>query len=311
MISIQNLNFEYPGTHALQDISCEIPGGSITALVGPNGAGKTTLMRSISALANPVSGKVLLDGVDTSDNPRAIHQKCSYLSDFFGLYDELTAIQCLQYAASIHQCAEGEINTLITQALKDLELEQHQDKKAGELSRGLRQRLAVAQTILHRPKYILLDEPASGLDPHARMQLSDLLLKLRDSGMTLIVSSHILAELEDYCTHIMILKEGRLVEFSDISNQTQQAMHYRITLVDDTDMNQFVDKIKDIAAIEITSVKNNYIDIVCDTIKMPQPEILKQLLAQGVPVASFGPSTSRLQDHYKKLTHSDNEGNNA
>ena len=217
MIEIHNLHFEYPGTVALQNVTCTIPKGSITGLAGPNGAGKTTLMRSISALASPLKGTICIEGVDTRANPRQIHAMCSYLSDFFGLYDNLTVTQCLQYALSIHDSIDEPSQHAVQRVIKELNLQPHANKKAGTLSRGLRQRLAIAQTIIHKPQYVLLDEPASGLDPGARLELAELLKRCQREGMTILVSSHILAELEDYCTHFMIIQDGQLKCFEEVN----------------------------------------------------------------------------------------------
>jgi ABC-2 type transport system ATP-binding protein len=197
MIEVSGLVFEYPGQRALDGVSLSIQAGAITALVGPNGAGKTTLLRLIAALETPYDGQVTIDGLDTRDQPRAIHERLGYLPDFFGLYDALSVRRCLFYAARAHGIGAGEAGAAAEAAAARVGLSDRLGQAAGSLSRGLRQRLAIAQAIVHDPKVLLLDEPAAGLDPQARRDLSRLLLELRDGGMTLVVSSHILAELED------------------------------------------------------------------------------------------------------------------
>lgn len=216
IVEARDLVYDYPTARALFGVSFTVEPGSITALVGPNGAGKTTLMRCIAALETPYSGSVLVDGLDVEDHPREVHRRLGFLQDFFGLYDELTVRQCLAYFAAARSVAEAERNQKIIRVADRLGLADRLDQKAGALSRGLRQRLAVAQTIIHHPRLLLLDEPASGLDPEARHELSRLLLILRDEGITLIVSSHILAELQDYSTHMMIMRDGRITEHSTI-----------------------------------------------------------------------------------------------
>ncbi|HEY4077172.1 MAG TPA: ATP-binding cassette domain-containing protein, partial [Rhizomicrobium sp.] len=208
MIEINDLVFEYPGHRALHGVSLAVEAGAISALVGPNGAGKTTLLRCMAALETPYAGSVVIDGLDTREAPRAIHRKLGYLPDFFGLYDALSVRRCLFYAARAHGIAAGEAAGATQAAAARVGLADRLEQAAGTLSRGLRQRLAIAQAIVHRPTVLLLDEPAAGLDPQARRDLSQLLLSLKRDGMTLVVSSHILAELEDYSDRMIIVDHG-------------------------------------------------------------------------------------------------------
>ena len=212
MIDARNLVFEYPTKRALHDVSCTVRAGSITALVGPNGAGKTTLIRCIVGLHAPLSGTVLLDGVDVHEHPRECHRRMAYLSDFFGVYDGLSVRQCLSYTARAYGVPGAQLRSTVRRVAEQLGIDDRLSEKAGALSRGLRQRLAIAQAIVHSPSFVVLDEPASGLDPEARQSLSALLTSLRDAGMTLLVSSHILAELEGYCTDMIIMRDGRIVD---------------------------------------------------------------------------------------------------
>jgi ABC-2 type transport system ATP-binding protein len=179
--------------------------------VGPNGAGKSTLLRCLAALDRPFSGAVRIDGVDTQDDPRRVHERVGYLPDFFGLYDELTVRQNLIYAAEARGVRAGAARTAAEAASARVGLADRTEARARDLSRGLRQRLAIAQTIVHAPGALLLDEPAAGLDPEARRSLSALITTLAGEGMAIIVSSHILAELEDYCTAMLVMKDGALV----------------------------------------------------------------------------------------------------
>lgn len=216
MITVNDLSFDYPGKRALCALSFEIPAKSITALVGPNGAGKTTLLRCLAALEAPTLGYITISQWDVEKAPRQIHRICGYLSDFFGLYDELTIEQHLKFFALNHKMPTAEIASRINTVLTQLDLKAIKDKTAGSLSRGQRQKLGIAQAILPDPKVLLLDEPAAGLDPKARHELSQLLIDLKARGMTIIVSSHILAELEDYCTHMMVIDDGKCLKHLDV-----------------------------------------------------------------------------------------------
>jgi ABC-2 type transport system ATP-binding protein len=210
IVRVEGLRFEYPGVRALDDVSFTLGAGTVTALVGPNGAGKSTLLRCMAGLETPVTGRIGIDGVDVLEAPRAAHRRLGYLSDFFGVYQALTVRQCLAHAAAIHQDADAARDVERTAAR--LGLGDRLETPAGSLSRGLRQRLAIGQAIIHAPRLLLLDEPAAGLDPEARAALAVLFRELQGSGMTLVVSSHILAELEEYSTHMLVLRAGRIVE---------------------------------------------------------------------------------------------------
>lgn len=217
MIRVEGLVFDYPGHRALHGVNLHIPAGTVTALVGPNGAGKSTLLRCIAGLDQPLSGRISVAGIDVLEHPRQVHEKLGYLSDFFGLYQQLTVQQCLLYAATAQGLPDAQAQKRVLTVTRQLGLTQKLNALASKLSRGQRQRLAIGQAIVHAPKVLLLDEPASGLDPEARSQLSLLFRQLHAQGMTLVVSSHILSELDEYCTHILSIREGRITSHSSLS----------------------------------------------------------------------------------------------
>jgi ABC-2 type transport system ATP-binding protein len=212
LITVNNLVFEYPGHRALDRVSFNIRAGSITALVGPNGAGKTTLLRCLAGLVRPIHGEMFINGIDVLEEPHRAHACIGYLSDFFGLYDDLTVRQCLLFLALSHNIADSRLDSVVVEAASKTGIADLMDRKAGNLSRGQRQRLGIAQALLHDPAVVILDEPASGLDPEARADLSHLVRRLQADGKTILVSSHILSELEDYSTDMLIIDRGRIVE---------------------------------------------------------------------------------------------------
>ena len=225
MIKVQNLVFDYMTKRALHNVSFEIKKGSIVALIGPNGAGKTTLMRCMAGLVKPFSGNVYLNDINVTEEARRAHQYVSYLSDVFGLYDELSAYDCLKYAALAYGIPDAKVPAAIKKAADKLKITSYLSDYAGNLSRGLRQKLAIAQVIINSPKFIILDEPASGLDPEARLELSKLFIQLKEEGHTLLISSHILAELEDYATDVIVLDKGKIVKNEKITaaNKSEKA----------------------------------------------------------------------------------------
>jgi len=296
MIAVQNLIFDYPGIRALDNVSFAIAQGSVTALVGPNGAAKTTLLRCIAALEQPVSGSINVAGIDTQEQPRECHRVIGYLSDFFGLYQRLTVWQCLHFVARAQGIPENECETAILDVSQRLKIADKLKMRPGELSRGQRQRVAIAQAIIHKPRLVLLDEPASGLDPEARHELAELFLELQGQGMTLLVSSHILAELEAYCTEMLILSQGRIVEQIGVKSPT---IHQTFKLCLATPFEQLAEMLQRIDDIKVLKIEQNrqaWLEV--PDAAEQQHRILKTLLDQGLAICEFGPNSHNLQDAY-------------
>lgn len=297
MIVVEDLVFEYPGVRALDGVSFNLDPGGITALVGPNGAGKSTLMRCMAALDAPVAGRVLLDRTDVHEEPRAIHRDVGYLSDFYGLYDDLTVRQCLAYWAAAQEIATDQQGSAIDLAAGQVRLSERMDQKAGELSRGLRQRLAIAQAIIHRPRFLLLDEPASGLDPEARQALADLLCKLSAAGMTIMVSSHILAELQDYSTHMLILNDGRVVDHRAIDGSADdQGLRFALRLLQSDE--RLPKTLAGLSGIDILHANDTAAEFIIDGGVEAAAELLRSLIEAGFVVCEFGANRTNLQDAY-------------
>lgn len=311
MIDVRNLIQDYPGTRALDRVSFSVAANSITALVGSNGAGKTTLLRCLAALDDPVAGDVKIDGIFTSEDPRAVHQRLGYLSDSFGLYDTLTVRQCLKHQAAMHNLTGSAQDEAVASVIDRMQLADLAGRRAGSLSRGQRQRLAVGQAIVHGPKVLLLDEPASGLDPEARWRLSSLLTSMARSGMTLIVSSHILSELEDYCTHVLALRDGKVILDAPISSAIRKigltgaepegdaenlaCMRIQLAPGSDTDLSAlFAD---DPDAVR-TSVHGDSATVFVPDTDAARAGLLRRLVEAGAPVIHYGEDKARMQELY-------------
>jgi ABC-2 type transport system ATP-binding protein len=295
MIEVRDLVYEYPARRALEGVSLNVAPQTITALVGPNGAGKTTLLRCLAALEPPYSGEVLIDGLDTRIAPRQIHARLGYLPDFFGLYDELTVRRCLIYAAWSHGIAPALTAAAVEKAATRVGVADRLESKAGELSRGLRQRLAIGQAIVHEPKVLLLDEPAAGLDPQARRDLSTLLQTLRDGGMTLVVSSHILAELEDYCSEMIIIENGRVAGGKAIKVREIERTRYVIELATArSDLREFLEA----AGMDVIEADDQHALINFTHNVSARAKLIRDLVNAGFEVASFAASTKALEDMY-------------
>lgn len=296
MIEVKNLVFEYPGVRALDGVSFRVDSGNITALVGPNGAGKTTLLRCMAALEVPLYGEVLVDGENIHDDPRACHRRLGYLSDFFGLYDELTVRQCLLHAAASHAVPSGAQAGMAGRAAERLGIADRLDKKAGMLSRGLRQRLAIAQAVVHEPQILLLDEPASGLDPEARHSLADLFLSLSAQGMTLIVSSHILSELDEYSTDMLVLRDGHILSHEPITQKAISNVSLKLSLAEPCRGLQ--ELLADLPGISAVSGNDESAVLSFCGDVAARHQLLKNLLDRGLSVCAFAERQRNMQSAY-------------
>ncbi len=298
LISVDGLVFDYDTTRALSDISFAVERGMVVALVGPNGAGKTTLMRCISALEQPTAGNVHVDGLEVREDPRTIHRKIGFLPDFFGLYDELTVRQALSYHAAAKKIPGTDRAARIVWAAEMLGIDIMFDRRVGELSRGNRQKLAIAQAIIHRPQVALLDEPASGLDPDARRRLSETIRTLNSEGMTLIVSSHILSELEDYSSHVLIMKAGKLEAFRDLRQSTTdtQRVTLRVRLAEpDPRLGEIL---RALQSLDLLDVGDREATFVFPDDAQAQHNCLKHLIENGLAVSEMAPIAQSMSDVY-------------
>jgi ABC-2 type transport system ATP-binding protein len=308
IVVAENLTYDYPGTRALDGVSFAIPRGTITALVGPNGAGKTTLLRCLAVLDRPLRGRILIDGVDTADDPRACHRRLGYLADDFGLYGDLSVRRCLTYHAAIRGLAGAARAAAIERVVGQLELAALIDRRPDQLSRGQRQRVGIAQAIIHSPAVLLLDEPATGLDPEARWKLSSLIAALARGGMTLVVSSHILTELEDYSTHVMIVRGGTLALHKPLAEavaalagagpgaagRAETAMHVELAAV----APEFEAVLKQFKRASRIAVHGASATVFIPDGGEPRAALLRHCVEAGLAVIGYGEDRARVQEVY-------------
>jgi ABC-2 type transport system ATP-binding protein len=207
-IRVRHLWHRFGNRDVLRDVSFEVGQGEIFGFIGPNGAGKTTTIRVMATLLEPLSGKVEIDGIDVSLEPERVRRLIGYMPDHAGVYERITIREFLEFFADAYAVAD---RSVVSAVIELTELGKLADRLVAELSKGMKQRLQIARILLHDPKVLVLDEPASDLDPRARIEVRDLLLELRDLGKTIFLSSHILTELSDVCTSVGILERGSLV----------------------------------------------------------------------------------------------------
>ena len=305
MIEVKNLVFEYPGARVLHDVSFTLPSGSVTALVGPNGAGKTTLLRTLAALEEPFSGSMTVSGCDVVDHPRDVHARVGFLYDFYGLYNELSVHQSLSYRIASQGVPAPLHQERVELAIKRLGLNEVVRRRAAELSRGWRQKLAIALAIVHDPSVILLDEPAAGLDPDARMRLSDLFRELQADGKTLVVSSHILGELEDYSSHLLMIRNGRVSPLKDL--------HYQVAVKDDSDGQRIMMRVQVVEPVAegawdglLDEIGATVVEAGLDHALFTMPataqdrhRVLTVLMNKGLSVCAFEEHRRQLRDVYR------------
>ena len=211
MVQIDRLCKSYGSFRALDELNLSIEKGELFGFVGPNGAGKTTTMRIISGLLRADSGTVMVGGIDARRDTRHLKEKIGYMPDFFGVYDNLKALEYMEFFASIYGIEGREARKLCLELMDLVNLGDKADSYVDGLSRGMKQRLCLARSLVHNPELLILDEPASGLDPRARFEMKGILRNLSEMGKTIIVSSHILPELAEMCTTIGIIEHGKMM----------------------------------------------------------------------------------------------------
>src|SRR5438045_2692689 len=224
MIEIKHLRKEYKDKPepAVKDLCLELEQGDIFGFIGPNGAGKTTTIKMLATLLIPTAGTALVNGIDVVRYPEQIRSIVGYMPDFFGVYDDIKVWEYLDFFAAAYRIQRDKRPQIIDDVLALTDLTVKKDSYVESLSRGMKQRLCLAKTLVHDPKVMLLDEPASGLDPRARIEIRELLKELRSMGKTIIISSHILPELADFCNKIGIIEKGHLIVAGDVNEIVRQ-----------------------------------------------------------------------------------------
>jgi len=235
MIACHNLSRAYDQHWAVRNIDFRVPTGSVCALVGPNGAGKSSTIKMMATLLEPTGGRITIDGHDVVTDRDAVRRKVGYLPDHFTLYEDMTVTQCLSFYGACYDMGRTARARRVAELVDLLDLRAKVDAPISGLSRGMKQRVGLARALFHDPPVLLLDEPASGLDPAARIALRKLFVRLKEEGKTLLVSSHVLTELNTFCDAIVILQQGRVLEsgrLSDVQARLSRGrLPYTVTVV--------------------------------------------------------------------------------
>ncbi|MGH2538368.1 MAG: ATP-binding cassette domain-containing protein [Candidatus Promineifilaceae bacterium] len=231
IIETQSLTKVFNGLLALKELTISIEEGAVVGFIGPNGAGKTTTMRILTTLLKPSRGRAWVAGHSVSDDPQGVRRAIGYMPDFFGVYEDMKVWEYLDFFAACYAIPESTRRGLTADLLALVDLGHKADEYVENLSRGMKQRLCLARTLTHDPEVLILDEPASGLDPRARIEMRELLRELKNMGKTIFFSSHILSEVADICNQIAILEAGSLVAFGDMADIRQMLRSQRLVAV--------------------------------------------------------------------------------
>src|SRR5581483_1863241 len=231
MIETRDLTKTYGDLYALNRLTLRLDKGDVYGFIGPNGAGKTTTMRILATLLNPSWGEASVCGYSIYNGAKDIRRVIGYMPDFFGVYDDMKVIEYLEFFAAAYRIKGPERRKKCDQVLELVDLGYKRDALVTSLSRGMTQRLGLARVLLHEPQVLLLDEPASGLDPRARIEMRGLLKELRNMGKTILVSSHILPELADICNKIGIIERGKLLFDGDVQSAIRRVRQHTILTV--------------------------------------------------------------------------------
>ncbi len=306
MLEIQQLVKQYGKFTAVDGLDLSVSKGSIFGFVGPNGAGKTTTMRIMAGLLKATSGQVLIDGLDVTQSPKQLKEKIGYMPDFFGVYDNLRVREYMEFYASAYQIPYKEQKDLIANLLDIVDLSHKIEDYVDFLSRGMKQRLCLARSLLHDPKLLILDEPASGLDPKARIEMKEVLKQLQQMDKTIIISSHILPELAEMCTEVAIIKGGKLAIQGTIQNIMYQLQKKRLiqvqTLGEQAPLIQLLKQ-----QPLITSVQENATDVIFDFTGNDKElsEILKQLIQAEISILNFFEKEGNLEEAFMQIMGGD------
>lgn len=302
MISTTDVRVDYDGVTAVEDLTLHIPAGEVFGLIGPNGAGKTSTIRVIATLQEPTYGDVLVGGIDIAEHPNRVHRILGYMPDTPPVYEDLRCWEFLDLFAGAYHVTRRERRQRVTTCLDQVGLTAKRNAMAGTLSAGMRQRLVLAKTLLSDPQVLLLDEPASGLDPLARIELREVLRRLGGEGKTVLISSHILTELSEFCGSIGIMERGRLVvsgRIDEIISRFESRKRLVVEIVDPAprtiDWLSAMEKVEEVLRIE------DRFEFDFTGTDQDVAELLRFMVQEGAPVKALYERRMGVEDILLKV----------
>jgi ABC-2 type transport system ATP-binding protein len=310
IVHAQGLVKRYDGTLAVAGLDLDVEQGEIFGLVGPNGAGKTTTLRILATLLAPTAGDAEIAGISVRRDPSAVRRLLGFMPDVFGVYDDMKVWEYLDFFARCYGIAPARRQQMIRDLLDLVDLGDKRDSYVQALSRGMQQRLCLAHTLVHDPQVLLLDEPASGLDPRARVELRELLRELRSLGKTIVISSHILPELEELCTSVAIIDRGQVLtqgKVAEIERRLRVGAVLRVRVLGDaataeTARTHFAEQ-PDVASAAV--LEDETIELGFRGDDEATARLLATAIRAGLPIVSFSRAASDLEELFLQVTARD------
>ena len=305
MIQVEDLKIHYGEFVAVDNLSFSVKKGSVFGLIGPNGAGKTTTIKAIATLIEPTYGEIKLGDTSVLHEPEEARSMLGYMPDFPPVYDDLRVEEFCDLFAHAYGQSATERKEKVDLALAQTDLKDKRRDLCKSLSRGMKQRALLAKTLVHDPSVMLLDEPGANLDPKARIDMRNLLRKLADQGKTILVSSHVLTELEDLCDEIGIMRNGKMVVCGSLDEITQ-SKHTQRTLEIELlksfpELPQWVEQHATLSGLKETNESKTHFQIIHSGSREEVPEILSQMVGLGVEVTSFTTRKSKVEDLFLEI----------
>jgi ABC-2 type transport system ATP-binding protein len=288
---------------AVDDLNLQVPSGALYGLIGPNGAGKTTTLRMLAGLLEPSEGEIQLHGQTVNSDWRELHRQIGYMPDFFGVYEDMLVWEYLDFFARCYDLPAARRKAVIDDLLELVDLQGKREAYVQTLSRGMRQRLCLAHALVQDPQVLLLDEPASGLDPRARVEMRELLKELSAMGKTIILSSHILSELAELCTSVAIIERGKIVaggSLNEISKIMQEARRLTIQVLTDPEVAAVV--LSTQPGVGEVVIQGQTLETGFAGDENATADLLDTLVKQGVRIIAFKEQTSGLEEIFLRLT---------
>ena len=290
---------------AIRGINLDLEKGDLFGFIGPNGAGKTTTMRIIATLLTPTYGEAYVCDHSIYTNPKEIRSCVGFMPDFFGVYDDMTVVEYLEFFAAAYRIHGAERRKRCDEMLEIVDLNFKRDAYANTLSRGQTQRLGLARVLLHDPQVLLLDEPLSGLDPRARIEMRNLLRRLGQMGKTIIVSSHILPELADICNKVGIINRGEMGFNGSITELIKKVRPQTILEIQPhspESLQQLQETVSRLALVDAAETRESYVEVVLKSDVADYSSIAGQLVQAGIPFKRFCEKETNLESAFMALT---------
>lgn len=308
MLEIKNLVKRYNKFIAVNNLNLSIEDKSLFGFIGPNGAGKTTTMKIIVGLLKATSGSVIINDIDVLANPNKLKEKVGYVPDFFGVYDNLKVDEYMDFYAGTYYIPYKDRKQIIDNLLDIVNLTDKKDSYVDLLSRGMKQRLCLARSLIHNPEILVLDEPASGLDPRARVDIKEVLKQLREMGKTIMISSHILSELSEMCTSIGIIDKGQIIVSGTVNDIMKKLTCQKIISI------KLLDKIDNLMTLLLENPQVSNISQGTDTIEfsfdgedIDTSRLLSEIVRNDIPVISFKEKEGNLEEIFMQVTKREEE----